>query len=61
MLLGRGNIGGGGGDKREDDKGDHDGFTEISFEWESFWGNNATFDSGNDSALASRHGFEEAI
>ena len=32
MLLGRGNIGGGGGRESEDDKGDHDGFAEISCE-----------------------------
>ena len=61
MLLAGGNIGGGGGSEREDDKGDHDGFTEISFEWESFGGNNATFDGGNDSAIVSGHGFDKAI
>ena len=32
MLLGRENIGGGEGDGSEDDKGDRNGFAEISFE-----------------------------
>ena len=61
MLLGREKRGGGRGVEREDDKGDRDGFAEISSERGVFGGNNAAFDDGNDSTLISGHGFEGAI
>ena len=61
MLLGREKRGGGGGVGREDDKGNRDGFAEISFiilrgderGYEVFVENKATSDDGDDSALVS--------
>ena len=61
MLLGRGNIGGGGGSESEDDKGDHDGFAEISCEWERLGEDNAIFDTGKGSALLPGQGLMTAI
>ena len=61
MLLGQGKRGGGGGVEREDDKGNRNGFAEISLGWETFGELNATFDDDNGSALISGYGFRTAI
>ena len=61
MLLGRENIGGGGGRGSEDGKCDHDGFAEILYGYEILGGNNATFDGGNGLTLVSGRDLVKAI
>ena len=53
MLLGREKRGGGEGREIKDDKGNHDGFAEISCEEGVVDGNNATSFGGDNSALKS--------
>ena len=54
MLLGRRKSGGGEGEVTvEGDKGDHNGFDEISCEWKKIIESNSTSNGGDGSTLIS--------